>query len=177
MKYRDGHDLIARYLRVRSRAMAPRGMQVAQRGRSYAGQCSNPKCRRKGHPIGQRDPQGDIVMRCRSCGTPWAFSDVFTLAGQSHAGRGWRPPRSVLDTGDLCRFAQRLLEAKSLEPGHGEVFMRYVREGRSQRDLAGQLTVERFMGQDWHTRDVRRACERAKAFLERDLARRGVLDR
>lgn len=177
MKFRDGHDLIRRYLRVRSRAMVPRGMQVAQRGRSYAAACANRRCGGRGRRIGQSDGQGEIVQRCSSCGSPWPFSDVFALAGQTHAGRGGRPPRPVLDSGDLCLFAHRLRQAKSLEPGHGEVFMRYVETGYSQRELASRLTEERFLGQDWHTRDVRRAVERSKALLEREMARRGVLER
>lgn len=177
MKFRDGHDLIRRYLRVRSRAMSPRGIQVAQRGRSYAAQCANRKCSGRGRRIGQADGQGEIVQRCSACGSPWPFADVFALAGQSHAGKGGRPPRSVLDSGDLCLFAHRLRQAKSLEPGHGDVFLRYVETGHSQRELAIRLTEERFLGQGWHVRDVRRAVERSKAYLERDLARRGILDR
>lgn len=178
MKFRDGEALVRRYLRVRGRAMAPRGMQVAQRGRQYAGQCTNRKCRHKGRPIGQPDGQGELVQRCPRCGSPWPHSDVFALAGQSHSGRGGRPPKPVLDAGDLCLFEKRLLDAHSLEPGHAQVFLRYVGDGRfSQRGLAAQLTEERFLGKDWHTRDVRRAVERSKSVLERDLARRGLLDR
>ncbi len=154
--------------------MAPRGMQVAQRGRSYAGQCGNRKCGHRGRPIGQPDGHGDIVQRCPNCGAPWSYADVFTLAGQTHAGRGGRPPRSVVDSGDLCLFAHRLRQAKSLEPGHGEVFMRYVETGHSQRELAIRLTEERFLGQDWHTRDVRRAVERSRRWLADEMAARGV---
>ncbi len=178
MKFRDGDDLIGRYLRARKRAASPRGMQVAQRGRSYAAQCGNRKCRHKGRPIGQRDGQGDLIQRCPNCGTPWEFSDVFALAGQTHAGRGGRPSRAVLESGDLCLFADRLLKAGSLEPGHARVFLTYLADGRySHRTLAERLTEEGFLGQRWQTRDVRRAIDPSRAVLERDLGRRGLLAR
>lgn len=178
MKFRDGDDVITRYLRARKRAIAPRGMQVAQRSRSYAGQCANRKCRHKGRPIGQVNGQGETIQRCPQCGKPWDFSDVFGLAGQSHSGRGGRPPRAVLESGDLCLFAHRLTQAKSLEPGHARVFLTYLADGRfSHRSLAQRLNEEGYLGQHWQTRDVRRAIDRSRAFLERDLGRRGLLRR
>lgn len=177
MRFRHPDEVVRRYLRTRARAMAPRGMQVAQRGRSYAAQCAERRCAGRGKRIGQRDGQGDTVQRCSNCGAPWPFSDVFALAGQSLAGRGGRPPQPMLEAGDLCLFTHRLLTAKSLEPGHGAVFLRYLEEGVSRRALAERLTAERFGGRDWHPRDVRRAVERSEALLARDLGRRGMLER
>lgn len=178
MKFRDADDVIGRYFRARKRASSPRGTQVAQRGRSYAKRCANRRCGLEGKPIDQPDGAGELVKRCPRCGEPWKFSDVFALAGQSHSGRGGRPPRPVLEAGDLVPFVSRLVHAGSLEPGHARVFLTYVADGRySHRSLAERLTEEGYLGQRWQTRDVRRAVERSRAVLERDLARRGVLDR
>ncbi len=178
MKFRDGDEVVTRYLRARKRASSPRGMQVAQRSRSYGVQCTNRKCKHRGRPIGQVDGKGETIQRCPQCGTPWEFSDVFGLAGQSHSGRGGRPPRAVLDAGDLCLFAHRLTQAKSLEPGHARVFLTWLSDGRySHRALAERLTDENYLGQRWQTRDVRRAIDRSRAVLERDLGRRGLLGR
>lgn len=177
-RFRSADALLRAYFSAHQRAQSPRGMQVAQRGRSYAGRCSNRKCGRQGRPIGQPNGQGEIVQRCPQCGAPWAYSDVFELSGQARSGRGGRPPRAVVDAGDLCLFAHRLEQARSLEPGHAQVFLRYVFDGRySQRTLAAKLSEERFMEKTWHTRDVRRAVERSTAVLERDLLRRGMLER
>lgn len=178
MKFRDGDDLLQRYFRARKRAQSPRGMAVAQRGRSYAMACGNRRCGHRGKPIGQPNGQGETIQRCPRCGEPWAWTEVYALAGQSHAGRGGRAPRATVQSGDLVPFADRLLKAHSLEPGHASVFLTYLADGRySHRSLAERLTEEGFLGQRWQTRDVRRAIERSRAFLERDLSRRGVLDR
>lgn len=175
MKFRDGDDLIARYFRARKRASAPRGTQVAQRGRSYAKRCGNRRCGLEGKPIDQPDGAGEIVKRCPRCGEPWKFSDVFALAGQSHSGRGGRPPRPVVEAGDLCLFAHRLQQAKSLEPGHARVYLTYIADGRySHRSLAERLTEEGYLGQRWHTRDVRRAVERSRRWLESEMRAREV---
>lgn len=178
MRFRDGDDVIGRYFRARKRASSPRGMAVAQRGRSYGPECPNRKCRHRGKPIDQRDGSGELVKRCPQCGAVWPFSDVYALAGQSHAGKGGRPSRAVLESGDLVPFVHRLVNAGSLEPGHARVFLTYLADGRySHRSLAERLTEEGYLGQRWQTRDVRRAIDRSRAVLERDLSRRGVLDR
>lgn len=180
MKFRDAESVIRKLARARARAMAPRGMKLSEKSQTAGRRCAETRrCGHEGRPIGQPNAGGEIVQRCPRCGTPWPMADVYQLAGQSHSGRGGRPSRAVLEVGDLALFEHRLKQARSLEPGHARVALMYwdPESGLSMKQLAEKLTSEGFIGQRWHVRDVRRAVERSGAVLERDLARRGVLDR
>lgn len=171
------HAVLAFY-RAHAAASSPKGLSMGQRGRDYAFRCANRKCRRAGTRVRRSGPKGSIVERCSACGTPWTWTDAYIPAGLTHAGRGGSPPAALERSGDLCSLIAALETTPDLEAGFGELYVSWLCVGSKSIDaVAEDATRIRFHGRSWQKRDVRRAIDRSRGWLETQLFRKGLLDR
>ena len=176
MMFRGPDSAVLAWYHARERACAPKTQSIGQSGREYAFRCANKKCRRAGTRVQVMARKGAIIDRCRVCGTPWTWTEAYTLTGQSQSGRGVRPLSSVETSADLASLIHALDQTEDLSPGHADLYIAWLCVGRKSIDeIALDATRIQLAGRQWLRRDVRRAIRHARGWLETQLSRRGML--
>lgn len=183
-----GHpdDVVLAYQRAHEGASSAKTLEIGGTFRAYADRCAAKKCRAKRsrdglkpNPTTAFGKGGELVAKCRKCGAPWLWTEAFVLAGESHPGtKGGRPPAALLRSGDLAALVGKLEQTDELEDGFAEVYVAWLCAGSKTLDaVAEDATRINFKGRPWARKDVRRAVEHARDWLETELYRRGQLDR
>lgn len=183
-RFSGADAVVGAYFRALERSTSPKGTAVGQHARVPDGmQCPARRCKQLGRPIPQENKSGEMVQRCPRCGAPWPMVDLYGLAGQTRSGRGGSAPLALLELGDLTTVVNGLRSASTLSRGDVQVYLAWRwhkflhPKTATQSDITQRAMQERWAGRAWRPQDVRTACQRARSWLERDLARRGMLDR
>lgn len=148
---------------------------MGQSGREYAPRCQRPKCR--GRRVEAVAKKGAVVQRCSLCQTPWAWTESYTLAGQTHAGRGGRAPAAVDVATQLGVLVGAMLETPAIPAGCAWLYVQWIGVGaKSIRAVADDASRARIADRHWTKWHVENAIDRSRAWLERELWRRGMLN-
>lgn len=168
MKFRSPDHAVKEWYEAHRRALSVPGQSIGQSGRDYAPRCQNKKCKRKGHPMMMKG-----LPRCPRCSALWDYTESYTLAGQSHSGKGGRPPGRLLLAGDA---AARLQAIENFGNGDGAIYVQWVLiESKSREAIAWDATKKNFYGRAWTLNDVRGAIRRSRRWLTAELEFRGLM--
>lgn len=176
LQFRGPDHAVSTFFRARARAGSPKGVAMGQSGREYAPRCQKPKC--KGRRIEAHAKKGAVVQRCSTCQTPWTWTESYTLAGQTHSGRGGRAPASMDTAAELAGLVSGMLATTALPPGSAWLYVQWIGIGsKSIRAVADDASRARIADRHWTKWHVEDAIDRSRAWLERELWRRGMLER
>ena len=120
--------------------------------------------------------KGLPTVKCRVCGTPWQSEEALIPSSVFGSGNRVRPPLRVELAATLDLVIQALYNATTLEAGSARVYVSWLCKGGTSFDkLARDADAQEYAGRNWARKDVRRAVDSARRWLEIELARRGLL--